>query len=152
MWLWNSWESSIRATSVTGSFDWVNFPDVSSDPEFLKIFAPYFSSEIVEGKRGIVFLRGYQTVVDLKKKIENWTWIWQRTVKTPPKLLNLRYKNEKVSPEYSLMHVITFVVSIFFGFTLVHVVRVFPMVSCHSFAFSWLHCWLSFPWVIISSF
>lgn len=152
MWLWNSWESSIRATSVTGSFDWVNFPDVSSDPEFLKIFAPYFSSEIVEGKHGIVFLRGYQTVVDLKKKIENWTWIWQRTVKTPPKLLNLRYKNEKVSPEYSLMHVITFVVSIFFGFTLVHVVRVFPMVSCHSFAFSWLHCWLSFPWVIISSF
>ena len=68
MWLWNSWESSIRATSVTGSFDWVNFPDVSSDPEFLKIFAPYFSSEIVEGKHGIVFLRGYQTVVDLKKK------------------------------------------------------------------------------------
>ena len=44
------------------------FPDVSSDPEFLKIFTPYFSSEIVEGKHGIVFLRGYQTVVDLKKK------------------------------------------------------------------------------------
>ena len=75
----------------------------------------------------------------------------QRTVKTPPiifvhqvvkitKLLKLRYKNEKVSPEYSLMHVITFVVSIFFGFTLGHVVRVFPMASCHSFAFSWLPC------------
>lgn len=54
--------------SLHESFDWVNFPDVSSDPEFLKIFAPYFSSEIVEGKHGIVFLRGYQTVVDLRKK------------------------------------------------------------------------------------
>lgn len=61
-------QASEQPVSLHESFDWFNFPDVSSDPEFLKIFRPYFSSEIVEGKHGIVFLRGYQTVVDLKKK------------------------------------------------------------------------------------
>lgn len=81
-----------------------------------------------------MFLRGYQTVVDLKKKdrklnldqtenSENTAYQFFHQVVKITKLLNLRYKNEKVSPEYSSMHVITFIVSLFFGFTLGHVVR-----------------------------
>ena len=72
------------------------------------MFAPYFSSKIVEGKHGIVFLRRYQTVVDLKKKrfrkmnldqtenSENTAYQFVHQVVKITKLLNLRYKNENI--------------------------------------------------------